>query len=273
MDSIISKLLIFNWKDAVEIAFFVSTFYYFSAWLAKDKTKNLVMGFYGYSTLVVLTHFINLSNVNYLLIAAFPAAIMFLFLVHQKELQKNFITFQNIKPKVKNLDWIDIILRAAVTAVDNNKHFLCLIEGKDSLKGFINTEMRADSELNESLIDVLIKSPMFNQDKIVWVSNGKLLAINADWDIENKKVWVAEKSKLEEWKQNGILFSSKTDAIIFKAYPDKRCFDIIARGKISEQVTINNGLSIINQYVRKNYSQIYKKEYENKSSKIKQANT
>lgn len=273
MEPFISKLLIFSWKDLVEVAFFVSAFYYFSTWLSKDKSKNLVLWFYGYSSLLILTHFTKLTNVNQFLIAAFPAAIMLFFMLHQRELQKNFVTFQNIKPKFKNLDWIDIILRAAVTAMDNNKQFLCLIEGKDSLKGFINTSLRADSELNESLIDVLIKSPLFSQEKIVWVSNGKLLAINAEWDLESKKVWVAEKSKLEEWKQNGILFSSKTDAIIFKAYPGKRCFDIIAKGKISECVTVNNGLSIINQYVRKNYSQIYKKEYENKSSKVKQANS
>lgn len=273
MSDIFSKLLIFGWKDLVEISFFVFSVYGFSVWLSKDKSKNLLLWFYGYSSTLILAHFAKLSTVETFLVAAFPAGIMLFFLLHQRELQKNFVTLKNIYPEIKSLDWVDIILRAAVTAIDNNKEFLCLIEGKDSLKGFIHSSLKADSELNEHLIDVLMKSPLFDQNKIVWVSDGKLIAINADWNLESKKVWIAEKSNLEEWKQNGILFSSKSDAIIFKAYPQKRCFDIIAKGKISEQVTINNSLSMISQYVRKNYSQIYKKEYENKSNKTKQANT
>lgn len=273
MGDIFSKLLIFSWKDLIEVTFFVFLFYCFSNWLCKDKSKKLVLWFYGYSALLILTYFIRLNNINQFLLASLPAAIMLLFVIHQREIQKNFVTFKNINTKVKSLNWVDVILRAAITAMDNNKELLCLIEGKDSLKGFIKTNLKADCEIDENLIDILIKSPLFNQDKIVWVSNGKLISLNAEWDTENKKIWVAEKSHLEEWKQNGILFSSKTDALIFKAYPGKRCFDIIARGKISDQVSINNGLSLINQYVRKNYSQIYKKEYENKSTEIKQGNS
>ena len=273
MNEILSKLLIFSWKDGIEIALFIISVYGFSSWLSKDKHKNLVLWFYSYSTLLLVTYFFELNNANQFLLGAFPAAIMIFLLLHQRELQKNFVSLKNVKSEIKTLDWIDILLRAAITAMDNKKEFLCLVESNDSMQGFIETSLKANSELNENLLNVLIKSPLFEQDKLVWIGQGKLLSINADWSLENKKIWIAEKSSLEEWKQNAILFSAKTDALIFKANPEKRTFDIVAQGKLTEHINTNDALNVISQYLRKNYSKLYRKDYENKPNRPKQANT
>src|SRR3990167_5500036 len=142
MHEIFSKLLIYNWKDLAEVGFFITATYLTTSWLSKDKQKPLVLWFYGYSFILISSFFLELHNINNFLLAALPAAIIFFFMIHQRELQKNFVAFKNLKPEITNLDWIDILLRASINAINSNKSFLCLVEGTDSLKGFINPSIK-----------------------------------------------------------------------------------------------------------------------------------
>lgn len=247
--------LIYKWIDLIEIFFFTSTIYFFSLWLKKDQQKNLVPAFYFFCSTIIFSYALDMHNLNNFLIIFMPTILMLFILVHQNTLQKNFIMIKNANlPKIKNNDWFDPFMRHCLSLINQNKQIICAIEGKDNLEELLINQININTQINKEIIDLAINSTIFNQNEIIHINyQGNLIGLNSAWNTKNHTFYVAEDTQdIESWKQDSLLLSSKTDVLIFKICPKKRMVDIIAQGKIIENLAIAAAIKVIQEYINKN---------------------
>lgn len=241
---------IFGWSDAIEILFFSGALYYFSAWLAHDSKKNLVLTFYGYCLLIITSSYAQLTTVHTAALIFSPAALMIFILLHQEVLQRNYIAFKQIIPAQKSKaegDWIDSLIRTCLIAFNQKKDLLCIIEQQDILSDFINPGLLIETDLHKGLLETLITSNSFEQNKYIWLrSHGIAVAINCSWQHDSTAA--TEKIDMPSWKQEALLITQKTDALIFKTYSENRLFDVVIQGKLYDNLNTNAMIKLLNKY-------------------------
>jgi DNA integrity scanning protein DisA with diadenylate cyclase activity len=237
-----------EWRDSLEILIFSSSIYYFLLWLKKDTQKNLTFTFYLYCTLLLGAYYAELPMLHSFLLSSAPLVLMLFIVLHQETLQRNFIMFK--RPATQNsleLSWTDELIRSCLTALNNKKELLVLIERNDSLKNLLYAPCLFHADLKKDIFDILAEKHTPTNDYMVWVTHeGKLVAINTSWRINVDEEWVTEEAAaLHKWKQDSIFISSKTDALIFKVKPLTRTFDLIMQGKLAEDLSSEQLLAIL----------------------------
>ena len=250
---IIPSWYIFGWTDLIEIGFFSIIIYYFSVWLAQDKRKNLIIPFYSYCLLIIGSAALNVTTMHNVLLIFAPAALLIFIVVHQELLQRNFISLKQIIPAQKSMtdgDWIDSLIRTCLVAFNTKKDMICIIEQRDALQDFINPSLIIETELHKGLLEVLIESNSFDQQKYIWLrSNGTVAAINCTWNMTIAEPWVTSSiADMPSWKQEAILMTQKTDTLVFKSSAHDRLFDVIVQGKQFEKLNTSSMLKLLKKY-------------------------
>lgn len=243
---------LYKWNDLIEIAFISIAIYYFSRWLIKDKKKNLLIPFYSYLLLVIISFYYNLITISSLLINFSPAAMLILIVLHQETLQRNFITAKNLIPAQKinqPNDWLELLIKTCLFAFNHNKEIAIIIEQQNSLKEFIATSSFIQADVNTGFLPMIIESASFNQKKYIWVNAmGTVIAINADVKINVDEIWLSSIAHLTKNQQEALFMSQKTDAIMLRSHPESRLFEITTRGKQYEHLNSHTTLKILKKY-------------------------
>ncbi|MFT6765374.1 MAG: hypothetical protein ACJAZS_000250 [Alteromonas naphthalenivorans] len=245
------QLYIFRWQDAVEVLAFSGGVFYLSTWLRKDTSTPLLGIFYGYCTFFLATYYFQLLTLSTALLTFAPITIAVCLMLHQSTLQKNFIALHAIAPKKTTSNWVDLLMRSSLVALGENKPVTVLIEKTQALDTLLSSDYPFDCVLSEGLFQVLIGSSAFCADEMLWVSNsGKLRAINSQWKKSSVDEWLAQEVKeQEQWLQDALFFTSKTDAIFFKLHPKSRTFTLVAQGKILQHASAHAALRMIKKYL------------------------
>lgn len=257
----------FLWRDAAEIIFFAAIIYYFSLWLRKDRQKNLLGYFYSYIILILASHHAQLSTMHTVLLICAPIACVLFIIAHQEILQRNLVALRNIVPAHRNDqtgDWLEALMRSFLVAASNNKELSCIIENYDSLEQFILTEQQLNIPIKKNVLDLVFESTVFDATRMVWTnSHGTILAVNAELITADNNNWL----------QQAVFITAKTDAIIFNVCPTTRNFTIIASGQIYNNITALHALSTIKKYLQgnlkgeSNYAQPTKKTTQQQSTR------
>jgi DNA integrity scanning protein DisA with diadenylate cyclase activity len=248
MHIITEKLYLINWRDSIEILVVSGFMYAFLCWLKKDTQKNLTYAFYAYSILFCGSYYAHMGTLHYLLLTGTPCAFILFIVLHQETLQRNFVMFRRAPKGLQELSsWTDELMRGCLTALNNNKELVIVIERNDSLKNVLYTPCLFYADLKKDIFDILVEKHICSHDYMLWVTHeGKLAAINASWRINLDEEWITQEAQaLHKWKQDGIFISSKTDALIFKVKPLTRSFDLIMQGKIAEDISSEQLLAIL----------------------------
>ncbi len=237
-----------TWSDGIEIIFFSTGIYYFSLWLKQDHHKNLLGYFYSYCTLALIAYHVPLYGISFLLCMSSPIVFMLFILVHQNTLQKNFVALRNIVPAHKeSADWLDIFIRACLINSNNNKELLCVIEHHDNLHELLSTPLNLQAPLKEDLLTIILESPSFNNQQLLWInSQGKLLGINAQWINHTHAEFLGRE---DSWKDNALLFTTKIDALVVHISPATHTFDIVVKGKLFNDIRTNKVIPFIKKYL------------------------
>jgi len=243
-----------QWQDSIEIIFFCFTFYAISIWLQKDRQKPLLLYFYGYCFITIAAYYTNLSTLTTVLFFSAPATSMLFILLHQTTLQKNIITPKKYVPaQQKKDDWLETFFRSCLIAMNNNTPVLCVIEHTDALNTFLTTPLPLSSPIQEQLLSLLFSSSVYDPEKLVWITTqGTLCGINATWNSSYDPDW--QKSSLTSTVpgyHNALFFTQKTDALIFYLDPNKRSISLFIQGTLFENISIQQTLQRIKNYVRK----------------------
>lgn len=245
-------LHIYTWADLIEIALFSSVIYYFSAWLKEDKQKPLLLSFYGYCVAITIGHIAHLQTVSSALFLFAPVLLVVFIVLHQDTLQRNFITLHNITPSQTTAnDWLELLVRSCLVAVSNNKPISCIIQKRNDLHTLLSCPYEFKCKLSEGLLDLLINSSGFNPKKLIWLKDdGTLQAVNTSWKKNSVDTWLAQEIKeQEQWLQDALFFTAKTDALYCKINPSNRTFTLVAQGKLLEEVSAHAALKTIKKYL------------------------
>jgi len=256
-EEIFYRLAIFSIKDVIEILCLTGGLYSFSLWLKQDQQKPLVLYFYGTCSLVIMAHLADLPTISNTLTVLYPTMIMLFILVHQKSLQKSFVTLKNLQPsQITNTTWLETLLRSCIIAANNKRQISCIIEGHDSLNELVSAPFEIKSKLQPELLDVLLNSASYDQHKMIWLSStGILLGINTEWQLIDSIVDNRE-SELDNWQKNCLLFTSKTDALAFRLNPINKTFDIVTEGTLLEKVPTDQTIKLMRRhFIKKDLNQ------------------
>lgn len=252
-EEIFYRLAIFSPKDIIEIFSITAGLYYFSLWLGQDRQKPLIQYFYSINSLIIAGHLASLPTLNSALTMLYPSILMLFILVHQRSLQKNFVTLKNTQPtQARNHNWLEILLRSCIIAANNKRYIYCLIEGHDTLSELVSAPFEIKSKLHPELLDALLSSANYNQHKMIWLSSaGILLGINTEWQLIESIV-DNQTSELDDWQKNCLLFTIKTDALVFRLNPHTKTFDIITEGVILEKIPTDQAIKLMRKHFIKN---------------------
>lgn len=244
--------ILFNWQDALEILFFGIVLFYITQWLRYDRQQPLVAYFYGYLTITFSSYFLGLFSIGYALCVFAPAVAAVFILIHQNTLQRNYVALRNLTPRKQSHadNWIELLVRGCLVAMNNKKPVMCVIEQRDSLSQFIWAPFILNSYVQPGLIELLLQNPSYDSNTFLWLNHeGILHALSCTWQQYGQ-----EQSLAQNWQEDALLFTSKTDAVVMYADPNTHTFSIIAQDKLIEQISAPQAVRIIHSYVIKPHS-------------------
>ncbi len=273
-----------TWHDGIEILFFSSLFYYLALWLRKDRQQNLLWYFYGYCAVTLIAYNANLPTVSFFLLLFSPAIIMLFIIMHQDILQRNFVALRHITPAhTTTHNWLEALIQTCLIVINNNKTITCIIERNDNMHTFLHVPFIVHAPLHTALLEVLVNCDSYDQHKMVWIdAHGNLEGINAAWrhsiiqtshhenmeqtqdkthgektsldkarmeKINLEKAHI-EKMHLEKTSlEDALLYTTKTDALIFTINPETRTFTIIMCGNQLQKVSAHHAYTTIQKYL------------------------
>jgi hypothetical protein len=244
-----------TWRAIVEILFFSSLFYQLSLWLKRDLHHNLLIYWYSYCLIGLGAYCLQLKTISSVLFFFTPAIVMLFLMMHQEQLQKNFVALRALTPsRSPSPDWLEQLIRSCLVAVNNNKSLICVIERKDSLQDFLTSPFMFNAELHSATFDMLVTGTAYNDSTFVWLNDhGLLRGINATWKTPNDEMWKSiETADCPAWQHDALFFTAKTDAITLGIDPKHRSFTIITRGKRFENIAAHNALKFIKKLITLN---------------------
>lgn len=243
---------IYGWQDCIEILLFSAGIYYLSYWLYQDKHKPLLLHFYGYCGLLIATHYLHLTTVNSLLLLFLPITIILFIVIHQNTLQKNCIPlYRTVRAASLPSEWIDDLVRSALTALSNNQPFTCIIEKNDSLASLLIAKNNLQASCNPDLLRLITSSSLYKNDLMIWIdAQANIQAFNTQWQKNSLDAWFTDDAqKQEQWLKDALFFTTKTDALFITVHPKTRYFILIAQGKIIEKTEATKAASAIKAYL------------------------
>lgn len=253
----LADLWILNWKDVIEIIFFSSIIYLFANWLKKDKQKNLVLPFYLYLATVISTYYLQLYTINTFLIISLPIAISIFIIAHQRSLSKNFVTIKkiNMERSFEN-SWIDELIKSSLLAINKKIDVIFVIEREDNLSPFIDANWTINGVFQKNLFEILISTEL-STNKFFWLdAQGNLISYNNSWKHSDNN------NDEENWKQDAIIITHKTDALVLKTCSITRSLDIIIQNRCLEKLTASQAMILLERHFTSQQKSNKKEEIE-----------
>jgi hypothetical protein len=236
----------YTWRDAAELALLSGIIYFFLRWLNEDTSGYPLCFLYGYSALTFGTYCLQLYTISTLLLIALPITITLLIIIHQHTLQKRFITYKVIKPLQEDTNaWLEEFIGTCLGAFHKQKDIFCLIERNDRLKELMDAPFYLYGDLKKSFMDVLVDHLDTANNRMLWINQqGKIIAINACLASAPQNT-----TSLPIWKQQALILTHKTDAIILKTCSTSRLFTVIAQGRLIEELPVSQALALLKRYL------------------------
>lgn len=194
-----------NMQDLIEILFFASCFYYLARWLSQDKEKKLLLSFYGYCALLLVSHIAQLTTINAVLFLFSPAILIGFMLMHQTLLQRNMVSLKNITAaqKAAPADWLSPVIRLAITMLHRHKTITILIEHTDALAMLVKAEYSIDAPINNDILFMIATQPQ--SSNMLWIrTDGTIRGVNTQW----------KESDGSDWAADALLYTSANDSMV-----------------------------------------------------------
>lgn len=240
------QLAFMNIRDGIEILFFAVAFFYAAEWFKQDRTQPLLGYFYGYLALTLASYFTGLFAISFVLCALSSAVAMVFILIHQNTLQKNYVALRNLTPRKQahQSNWVELLVRSCLVAMNNKKPVMCVIEQRDSLSQFIWAPFTLNSYIQPGLIELLLQNPAYDPNTFLRINQeGKLLAIQCSWEQFGQEQFTSV------WHEDALLFTAKTDAVVMYADPNTHTFSLIAHDKLIEGLSAPQAVRLMSSYV------------------------
>jgi len=257
----VSLGLFFGIKDVLEICILSLPIYTFSKWLIADTNKELLLSFYGYCAALLISFALGLQTVGFALLVAAPAALLLCIALHQKTLQKNFVTFKKMVPAESGVrSWHESLIRECLVVANNNKDITCVLEQHDAVEPYLSSSVPLQCTIDHATLSFITASTQYqDQSMLIFSSSGNLLAANALWKMPTSASWLSGAINLEKLiEHNTLFYSTHFDAITIFLSHKKRLFTVIFDGKKHENLSASQTLALLQ---KQTFSKISCKEF------------
>lgn len=171
-------------KDILEIALLSTFFYHVICWLLQDRVNNLIYYFAGYALVVAAAFMLPLPILQILLLWYSPVIMILFVILHEKQLQKNFVATYKSTYKLTQqvFDWPNILIQTGLHNFIEQQSTLYLIEQDQPLDSLVSTPFIINSPVQKELLEMICASQSYNQMRALWITkHGMLRGINTYW--------------------------------------------------------------------------------------------
>lgn len=244
----VSLGLFFGIKDILEIFILSLPIYAFSTWLIADTNKQLLLSFYGYCAALLLSFAFGLQTLGFALLVASPAALLLCIALHQKTLQKNFVTFKKMVPAETTVSsWHESLIRECLVIANNNENITCVLEQRDAVEPYLASSVPLQCTIDHATLSFITSSTHYQEESmLIFSSTGNLIAANAVWKMPTSASWLSGAINLEKLiEHNTLFYSTHFDAITISLSHKKRLFTLIFDGKKYENLSATQTLVLL----------------------------
>lgn len=243
---------IYMMQDCLEIIIFILITYKSLTWLKQDHTKNLLINSYLYISLLIFAYISSCFILFHTLLVFAPISIIFTIIVHQKQLQKNFIlsskTHLNLQKNPRE-NWLEILLQSCLYASHKKKNIICVIERSQHLQDLLHYPYLLQIPIQQDITNLLLSSNKITDHCILWIDEqGIIQSINVLWSktLLNELI-IKPKDPQLLLHEAALLLTEKTDAIIFSINITSDTHAIWYQGSHLKHNTAQHLLQFINK--------------------------
>lgn len=249
-------LEIYTLQDCLEILVFIAISYKSLIWLKQDHTKNLLINAYIYIGLLTFAYISSCSILFHTLLIAAPICIIFALIIHQKQLQKNFILSSKTNlslQKTPQKNWLESLLQSCLYASHQKKNIVCIIERSQHLQPLLHAPYLLQIPIQEHITNLLLASTKITDNCILWIDDqGIIQSINVSWNhtLINELI-IKPQNTLSLQHEAALLLTEKTDALVFSIDTTFNNNIIWYKGSCIKQNTTQNLLLFIHKILKK----------------------
>ncbi len=238
-------------KDLIEIAAISYAFYLFLLWTAQDKEHKLIYYCYGYLGLIMLSYLWYLPVLFHLLTLFLPVALVILITLNQAVFQKNFVSLRPVisaSKRIEPADWIEVVIRAAMKALNQKRTVYFVIQNQQSLESFLENSCSLHAEATKQFFDLIIDSAQ-QPETFLLLLRGFIVSIAPSW-----------KDHSIESQEQAVVLSSQTDAVIIYTHYKKNGLTVIAQGIVTENISAHQATLLLKHHCKSFVTQEQKNE-------------
>jgi hypothetical protein len=172
---------LFQWQDFYSLLLVIFCVYKFLNFLSSHRTVNLLSYTYILYFNMLFAYFINCQTIFNFLIHATPVILVILILMHQKNLQKNWLGVGVAKVEKHNLLWLDEIAKILIWAKNHNYFPIILIEQIDNIETILENKIEVNAYYNAKLLKSLIDCNQAPNNQIIVFNNNQIKLMNANF--------------------------------------------------------------------------------------------
>lgn len=148
-------------------------------------------------------------------------------------------------------DWFNQFTQSILSALNNQKEIIYLIEQTDNLSSSIFTGCTYFADIAKDSMEIFLEKHVGGPSAFIWINKeGKLVAINATWNFKENAYWTDEEAlSLHKWQLDALFITSKSDGIVCKVNPIQRTFDIIIQGKLIADIAPDIACKLLSSYI------------------------
>ena len=236
------QLGLYTYQNYIELSLFIMVTYKSFTWLKSDHTKPLLLYSYGYFALLFTSYYLSCIILFYTMLLFAPALIIFCIVIHQKQLQKNFVlsSSKHLTPEtIPHKNWLEVLTRSCLLASYQKKQIMCVVERKDHLGALLQAPYMLHLPIQQEITDLLLSSTALANPTILWVQrSGIIHSINVMWqkNLTQELLLLDEK---DMHQQAAALLTKKTDAFIFLINASSNQHALWYQGKCLQLITID----------------------------------
>jgi len=254
MQELCADLLgLYLYQDYLEVIFFIFVTYQCLSWLKQDHTKHLVFASYSYFSLFAFSYYFSCTILFSTLLMLTPVCLMLCIIIHQRQLQKNFVlpsTKYATTKTIPHKNWIDTLIQSCLIASHHNKHISCILERNDHIHSLLHAPFVLQLPIQKDITDLLLASTNIHDHSLLWANHsGMIQSINVSWSsfLLNELFITSKTDSSIIHHEAATLLTQKTDALVFEINTTKDTNTIWYQGKCMQHVTVQQLLIFVKE--------------------------
>jgi hypothetical protein len=228
---LLESFAIYSFKDLIELALFCSGSVFLMNWLLQDRSQGLYRLFVWYSIFLSTALFFEFQAAVAIALYASPAYILLAIMLHEQTLQKKLITVKKVDytQVISPVTLVDDLVNACLHARAIGKAINLLIEHHDDISTLINAEIEIDSALRQPLLNMVLDSSSYQDQKMIVVSTaGLLIGVNCS---------LVRDKHPHQGRANYAEITVNTDALLVTCDPASVGFMVYVKNSLLEKMS------------------------------------